>query len=113
MSVRLFHRHARLVIPRAGGTHTFTWLAFHRRPVPWSGIFAPALALVGFAAQRESNGLRFGEGGSLRWTNRSLWTTIQLQLPPCPEKKAVLLAAGLLKAARYGEPRTSHEERRN
>jgi hypothetical protein len=100
MSVRLFHAHARMVVatrPRQGER---VWYAVHRRPVAWADLFASALALVGFRPESATDGLQFG-GGSLHWTRGLLWTTIRLRLPPCSEKKAALLAAGLLKAARY------------
>lgn len=112
MSVRLFHQHTRVVIPVASGDRAFTWYAFHRRPIAWAELFAPVLLLVGFMGEREPDGIRFGEGGRLRWTRGALWTTIRLQLPPCSDRKAALLAAGLLKAARYGAPAPAPREQR-
>lgn len=102
MSVRLFHKHSRLVIATAPQTDgAVRWYAVHRKPVAWEGIFRPALALVGFEPEPVPGGLRFGAGG-IHWTRGPMWTTIRLQLPPCSPKKAALLASGLLKAARYG-----------
>ena len=104
MSVRLFHRHARFVVrlPDRDGCHR--WLALHRRPVAWDGIFSPALALVGFECASENEALQFGNG-RLDWTRGPFWTTIRLRLPPCSPKKAALLAVGLFKAARYANER--------
>ena len=104
MSVRLFHRHARFVVglPERDGCHR--WLALHQRPIAWGDIFSPALALVGFACVSAGEALQFGEG-RLDWTKGAFWTTIRLRLPPCSPKKAALLAAGLLKAARYASRR--------
>ena len=102
MSVRLFHRGARLVARVTTGQRDVTWCAFHRREIGWAGLFAPALLLVGFASEQDPGGMRFGDGGAISWTRGVLWTTIRLRLPPCSERKAALLAAGLLKAARYG-----------
>ncbi|HJR59886.1 MAG TPA: hypothetical protein VJ813_10820 [Vicinamibacterales bacterium] len=104
MSVRLFHRHARLVVTGATRDRVHTWYAWHWRPVAWADIFAPALLLVGFPSERGPAGLRFGDG-SVHWTKGPLWTTIRLQLPPCSDRKAGLLASGLLKAARYADTR--------
>jgi hypothetical protein len=105
MSVRLFHRHTRLVVrlPARGGEEV--WIALHQRPVAWGGIFIPALALVGIRAEASGlDRLQF-DGGKLIWTRETFWTTIRLQLPPCSAKKRALLAMGLLKAARYAEHR--------
>jgi hypothetical protein len=100
MSVRLFHRHTRIVLRVQTRGRAFVWYALHRRAVAWHAIFGPALFLVGFVPRPEADGLSFA-GGALRWTTRSFGTTIRLQLPLCSERKAALLASGLLKAARY------------
>jgi hypothetical protein len=106
MSIRLFHARTRLVVRMQSGERSFTWYAFHRRRVDWHLVLTPALALVGFVAVSTDGGISFGDGGSIDWTRDALWTTIRLRLPPCSDRKAALLAAGLLKAARYGEGRT-------
>ena len=100
MSVRLFHKHTRIVLRIQTRDRSFVWHALHRRPVAWAELFAPPLLLVGFVAERQGEGLRFS-GGSVHWTTGWFGTTIRLQLPPCSDRKAVLLASGLLKAARY------------
>lgn len=100
MSIRLRHRHARVVLGGGQRGGARIWYAVHRRPVSWSDVFRPALVLVGFQPEPVAEGLGFG-GGSLHWTKGLLWTTIRLRLPLCSEKKAALLASGLLKAARY------------
>ena len=103
MSIRLFHRGARRIVRLRGREGVVTWCAFHRGTVNWEGIFRTALLLVGFQAATATGELRFGDGGVLRWTRAPLWTTIRLRLPPCSTKKTALLAARLLKAARYAE----------
>ena len=100
MSVRLFHKGSRLVWRRRPIRGEEVWYALHRSSVPWLGILAPALTLVGFQPEPIADGVRFG-GGTVRWTRGALGSTIRLTLPPCSERKAALLAAGLLKAARY------------
>ena len=102
MSVRLFHRGARLVVRVDAGEREYAWYALHRKSIEWAELFVPALLLVGFSCDQHGDGIRFGDGGSIHWTKGALWTTIRLRLPPCSEKKATLLSAGLLKAARYG-----------
>jgi hypothetical protein len=104
MSIRLFHRGARLVVHAGSQEGERVWVAFHRAPPVWAELFAPALLLVGFSCERDggANGVRFGDGGSIHWTRGAMWTTIRLRLPRCSEKKAALLAGGLLKVARYG-----------
>ena len=116
MSIRLFHRGGRLVISASGaGSQARTWRALHLRPIAWQDVFRPALMLLGFTASAVDSGLEFasatelgtgpsaplGTGGSIRWTRGAFWTTIRVQLPRCSAKKGDLLAAALLKAARY------------
>jgi len=102
VSIRLFHRGARLVTRTRRSDREFVWRAWHRAPVAWDELFAPALLLVGYGSECRNGAVRFGDGGSIDWTSGALWTTIRLRLPPCSEKKAALLANGLLKVARYG-----------
>jgi hypothetical protein len=103
MSVRLFHRGARLVLRLTRGPDgAYTWCALHRRPVPWIHIFRPALGLFGFLSDGSESSLTFGTG-TLRWTKGPFWTTLRLQLPACSPRKRELMAAGLLKAARYAD----------
>jgi hypothetical protein len=109
MSIRLFHRGGRLVMrSRRASQQLSTWRALHVRPVVWEDVFRPALALLGFTVEAEDGALRFGTGpsttagtGSIRWTRGAFWTTIRVQLPVCSARKGELLAAALLKAARY------------
>lgn len=103
MSVRLFHKGARLVIRRHSSHGAHLWYALHAAPVEWPAVFGPALRLLGFDPEPAADGLRFG-AGSMSWTRGPAWTTIRLVLPPCSPSKATLLAGGLLKAARYAVP---------
>ena len=109
MSVRLFHRGGRLVMRSSRASRQVsTWRALHVRPVAWEDVFRPALALLGFTVEtrgwgacRDRSFTTLGETGSIRWTRGAFWTTIRVQLPVCSARKAELLAAALLKAARY------------
>jgi hypothetical protein len=105
MSIRLFHRHARLVIRLPARDGDEVWIALHQRPVAWGGIFVPALALVGIRAEPSEEATLTFAGGKLIWTRETFWTTIRLHLPPSSAKKRALLAMGLLKAARYAQHR--------
>ena len=111
MSVRLFHRGARFVVRLPARDGCQRWLALHRQAVAWREIFSPALALVGFACADTEQALQF-DAGRLDWTTNRFWTTIRLRLPPCSPKKAVLLATGLFKAARYATVGVNHHAQR-
>ena len=100
MSVRLFHKHTRIVLPGRGEDGIIVWHALHWHTVAWHDILGPALLLVGLQHERRADGVTFA-GGNLRWSPRAFGTTLRLQLPPCSAKKTALLASGLLKAARY------------
>lgn len=102
MSVRLLHKHTRIVLPLGTRDGRRRYYALHRRSIPWASVFLPALQLVGFHPEGTVNGFRF-DGGRLEWTTTLVGTSIQLQLPECSRKKSALLAAGLLKAARYAQ----------
>lgn len=102
MSVRLFHRGARLVIKVSTAEATHLWIALHRRPVAWPVIFSGAVSLLGYAPAAEPEGVRFRDG-SVRWTPGPMWTTVRLRLPSGSPKKQALVAAGLLRAARYAQ----------
>lgn len=112
MSVRLFHRDARVVLAFGAHDGVHTWRALHRGALDWGAILAPPLRLLGFDPEPGGDRLVFG-GGSLDWTTGPLWTTIRLRLPACSEKKAGLLAAGLLKAARYAAGPLSPADKEN
>jgi hypothetical protein len=90
MRVRLFSRGSRWVW-RLGDRR---WLAIHRRVPAWSEIFAETLDLMG---------VRLGER-EIVWRARRWWTIVELRLSGFSPKKQRLIAAGLLKAARYNQP---------
>jgi hypothetical protein len=100
VSIRLFHKGARIVWPRRPAPGVQVWYVVHTRFVGWEEIFAPALRLIGYQPATVPGGLRF-DAGTIHWRRGALGTTIRLALPGCSERKAALLAAGLLKAARY------------
>jgi hypothetical protein len=102
MSVRLFHKHARLVLVRSRhGAGDETWWAPHLAPRNWTAILAPALRLLTLEPDpRGESAIRF-RIGSMHWTNGRYWSTITLRFDAGSERKRALVAAALLKAARY------------
>jgi hypothetical protein len=100
VSIRLFHKGARIVWPRRPAPGVQVWYVVHRQVVEWEELFAPALRLIGLQPEAVPGGLRFA-AGTIHWRRGALGSTIRVALPGCSERKAALLAAGLLKAARY------------
>ena len=104
MSVRLFHKNARLVLVASrDGAGGQTWWSPHRAPRDWPAILTPALTLLALDPVEGATGpLRF-RIGSMDWTNVRYWSTITLRFDGGTERKRELVAAALLKAARYRE----------
>jgi hypothetical protein len=104
MSVRLFHKNARLVLVRRrqeAETTSHRWVSLHWFPHPWGRIFTTALGHLDLAPVEPAPGhLRFALG-ELRWTGVRCWTTINLTLAHGSRKKRELVASALLRAARY------------
>jgi hypothetical protein len=100
MSVRLFHKHSRIVLRagRDGAVHR--WCSPRFRPCDWQAVFFPALDLLALrpVAGDGSVGFRIG---SIHWTNSRYWSTITLRFTGGSARKRELVAAALLKAARY------------
>ena len=102
MSVRLFHRGARLVfVVRRGPVGQETWWSPARPTNGWSAVLAGPLALLGLLPQL-SGAHRLTCGlGRIEWTETRLWTTIKVWLDQGSETKRQLVTTALLKAARY------------
>lgn len=107
MSVRLFHRGARLVVVlrrREEETTAERWLSLHWAPHSWARIFDTALQRLDLAPQDSTaarpGSIAFSLGG-LHWTGGRYWTTIDVRLAQAPARKRQLIAAALLRAARY------------
>ena len=106
MSIRLFHRGARMVLVmrrRAAGDET--WWSPHFTPPGWTEILGRQFQLLGLpagpAAKPGGLAIRLGE---INWTTSSRWSIITLQLHGGSDVKRRLVAAALLKAARYARP---------
>ena len=102
MSVRLFHKNARIVLVRSKtGSAEQIWWSPHLAPRDWATVLHPALDLLVLAPEeREESTLRF-RLGSMHWTNARYWSTITLRFDAGSDRKRELVATALLKAARY------------
>jgi hypothetical protein len=106
VTVRLFHRGARLVfVVRRGPTGDQRWWSPHLSPPDWRGILTRGLALLGLPAQQESGGSALiCRIGRVEWTSGRRCSMIALRFTHGSELKRRLVAAALLKAARYARP---------
>lgn len=106
MSVRLFHRGARLVFVvqrRAAGDEV--WWAPHRAPPDWKRILEHQLRLIGLPPGPPAAGPRILTPlGEIDWKPGRRWSIMTLRLRAGSETKRRLVAAALLKAARYARP---------
>lgn len=106
MSIRLFHRGARLVLVvrrRAAGDET--WWAPHVTVPRWTEILGGQLRLLGLSAEPAATAGRLTfRLGEINWITASRWSIITLQLQGGSDVKRRLIAAALLKAARYARP---------
>ena len=107
MSVRLFHRGARLVIVvrrRAAGEER--WWSPHLRVPDWRAVLEAQLMLLGLPPQADAGPgiIRWGSG-EIAWIDRRAWSTIDVRLHRGSDQKRRLVAKALLKAARYLRPR--------
>ena len=108
MSVRLFHRGARLVlVVRRERPGRETWWAPHQRPHDWATLLARPLSLLGLSPRREALQSVVCALGRIEWTVGRHWSTIRVDLDRGSEKKRRLVTAALLKAARYALPAAS------
>jgi hypothetical protein len=108
MSVRLFHRGARLVfVVRRIGAGDERWWSPHLRVPDWRAVLEAQLALLGLSphTDAEPGVVRCGSG-EITWIDRRAWSTIEVRLHRGSEQKRRLVAMALLKAARYArQPR--------
>ena len=103
MSVRLFHRGARLVIVvrRVAPGHVCWWSPSFTPP-DWGRILARQLALLALPSQPGPSGTSLScRLGEIDWTVSRRWSIIWLRLEGGSEVKRRLVAAALLRAARY------------
>ena len=113
MSVRLFHKDARLVLVvarREGERESeHRWIGLHLSPHAWASVFQTAWTMLDLhdesplpAGESSGNSCHSPHRGvDLRWTPSRCWTRIDLRLTKGSLRKRQLIAAALLKAARY------------
>jgi hypothetical protein len=106
MSIRFrpYDPNRRFVWPlgRSAGIGRARWLALHRRPPDWGGLFLRALDLMLIDATRESSDLDLaGRSGRITWRSGRRWSIIDLDMVPMKEAKRIVVLTALLKAARY------------
>lgn len=103
MSVRLFHRGARLVfVVRRLAAGDVRWWSPYITPPDWGAILGNHLVLLGLSPERGADGTSLScRLGEVHWTNARSWSIITLRLTGGSETKRRLVAAALLRAARY------------
>lgn len=103
MSVRLFHRGARLVfVVRRLAPGDVRWWSPSIMPTDWGAILGRQLELLGLPSQRGEGGMSLScRLGEIDWTIARRWSIIALRLDAGSETKRRLVAAALLRAARY------------
>ena len=88
----------------AGGERAsrYVLLAVHRREHDWGVVFCNALRLMMETPDLRQGLMLFAEGGGqLTWRRTAFWTIIRVELNAFSKNKRALIAASLLKAARY------------
>ncbi len=104
MSVRLFHRGARLVfVVRHTSAGRERWWSPGRHSHNWGMILREPLALVGLGPDLDNRSITC-RIGRVTWTQSRHWATIDVELHGGSVTKRTLVATALLKAARYGRP---------
>ena len=100
--IRLSFAESRLVfqLPQKGTLRR--WYVLHTDKPNWSAIFARVLGLLEIEAAESAQSLTLAAGaGEVTWHSCRFGTTINMQLLRFSERKQKLVAAALLKAARY------------
>lgn len=103
MSVRLFHRGMRIVfVVRRGTDGAVRWWVPSVRPHNWAAILRRPLELLELDPRIDGSSTITFRLGRMGWTVSRCWSTIWLRLERGSGPKRTLVAAALLKAARYG-----------
>jgi hypothetical protein len=78
------------------------WAAVHAAPPDWGTLFQRALDLMLVEASAEHDGLRIEvDAGRVAWRSRARLTLVTLELSGFSPRKRALIAATIVKAARY------------
>jgi len=80
------------------------WIAIRTRERDWAVVFCNALDLLMDTSKVDRQRISFAEGdGQIAWQRTAFWTIIRLDMSAFSKKKRRLLAAALLKSARYSD----------
>jgi hypothetical protein len=105
MSVRLFHKGARIVVVvRREGAGTETWWSPHAAPRDWAPILRARLDLLALAPVPGGPAALACRLGRIEWIGRPYWSTISVRLDRGSDTKRTLVSAALLRGARYDRP---------
>jgi hypothetical protein len=108
MSVRLFHKGARIVVVvRRAGAGVESWWSPHVAPRDWAPIFRARLELLALSPVSEGDAALVCNLGRIEWTAERYWSTISVRFERGSDTKRTLVAAAVLRAARYALPASS------
>jgi hypothetical protein len=111
MSVRLFHKGARLVlVVRRTGAGIESWWSPHLAPGDWGPILRRPLELLSLSPLLVGGTALDCALGRIEWTARRYGSTIAVRLERGSNTKRTLVTVAVLKAARYALPATPGEE---
>ena len=80
------------------------WFAIHPRERAWAVVFCNALDLLMETSKVDRQRISFAEGaGQIAWQRTAFWTIIRLDMSAFSQNKRLLIAAALLKSARYSD----------
>jgi hypothetical protein len=80
------------------------WIAIHPQERDWSAVFCNALDLLMETSKVDRQRISFAGGaGQIAWQRTAFWTIIRLDMSAFSKKKRHLIAAALLKSARYSD----------
>jgi hypothetical protein len=111
MSVRLFHKGARIVlVTRRAGAGVEDWWSPHLAPRAWGPILSARLELLALSPVPDGAAALTCRLGRIEWTAADYWSTISVRFNRGSDTKRLLVTAALLRAARYALPATPAEE---
>jgi hypothetical protein len=80
------------------------WIAIHPRERDWAVVFGNAFDLLMETSQVDRQRISFADGaGRVAWQRTAFWTIIRLDMSAFSKNKRRLIAAALLKSARYSD----------
>jgi hypothetical protein len=106
MSVRLFHRGARIVLVlRRPAPGQEVWWSPHFGTPDWAAVLGQQLRLLGISFEAAGPAqLALTPAGQIQWQAGRCWSIMRLRLDAGSETKRRLVAAAVLRAARYARP---------